>query len=93
MSAFSQAVDVDGVAAYPATPQVIIPFEPVATLCVDEHASSLVDVSFDGVNDAGRLTPGVLAGVSWDRQGTRVWLKQSGGAVGAAVTVRVMAEK
>ena len=57
MSVFQQVVDVSGTAAFPATPQVEIPFEPKSIVIVNNDPTPGDDVflSFDGVEDHAQV--------------------------------------
>ncbi len=83
MSFFSQRVDVFGVAAFPGTPQVTIPFEPKRIQFVNEDTTDDAFVSFDGSTEDLRLVPG--SPVTLEQRGLkRIWLKR--GAVGTTPT-------
>lgn len=92
MAQFSALVNVAGLAAYPPSPQVTVPFTPKAILIVDEHATEPVFVSFDGKEDHGRLTPGVLPAVEWHQRSPFVWLRPSSAGTASPVNVRIMVE-
>jgi hypothetical protein len=92
MATFTQTVDVSGTAAYPASPQVTIPFIPKTITVVCEDSTDDAWVSFDGSTDAAHMVPGTPdQRLVFNQRVTKVWLKR--GAAGAAPTnVQVMAE-
>ena len=91
MSVFQQVVDVSGTAAFPTTPQVVIPFEPKSILIInnDPTAGDDVFVSFDGVEDHTQIFG--ADGVTFLQRVKQVWLRR--GSIGAPPTnVQVVAE-
>lgn len=72
-----------------ATPNITTSlYSPASILVANESSSStdIVLVSFDGVNDDGRLIPGVLPAIVYAKRGTRVWLRlESAGSVSVQV--------
>lgn len=89
MSIHRAEVDVSGTAAYPSTPQVVIPFEPTQIGVVNEDGSDDVYVSFDGVSDHAHVFGG--DGVTVFQRVKQVWLRR--GAAGTPpTTVAVIAE-
>ena len=91
MSVHSEIVDVSGTAAFPATAQIEILFEPRRIVVTNEDASDDAFVSLDGTtNDEVHLT--ASASISFEFQRVRkVWLRR--GVVGTPATnVQVVAE-
>jgi hypothetical protein len=67
-------------------------FEPDSWTFFNESATAtdVVMLSYDGVNDHGKLVPRTpIAALNWSTKRTRVWLRLESGAV--AVNVCVMA--
>lgn len=70
----------------PSTPDVVIPFQPNAAIQIineDSTAANYVEVSFDGVNIAFRLTPGIVAGREWLKNlglKQKIWLQAGAGS-------------
>lgn len=93
MATYSAGVDVLTTdTAFPADPQVTIPFVPKSILVANESTADAVEVSFDGVNPAGRLTAATAtAAIEWAQGVTKVWFRVVG-SPGADVPMRVMAE-
>lgn len=80
MAAYQLRLDLSAVAAYPGTPQVILPFQPhsVAIVIEDDPASATdAAVSFDGSTDHATLIGGrPSASLYWEpARFTRIWLK------------------
>ena len=91
MSVYQQTVNVFGQVGYPADPQVVIPFEPAEISIFNEDAAFADDafISFDGVNDAGRVVGG--SSLNYVQRMRRVWLRR--GVIGAPPTnIQVIAE-
>lgn len=91
MSVHRGLVDVSGTAAYPGTPQVVVPFEPIQIAVVNQGPNSGDDIflSFDGVTDHAQIFGG--DGVTFFQRVKKVWLRR--GAVGTPPTnVQVIAE-
>lgn len=80
MSVYAKIVDVASATAYPATPQVVFPFEADIIAILNESDTSDVYVSLDGINDMGHLPPKNTAMVLEKQHCSKVWLKR--GVVG-----------
>lgn len=80
-------------ASFPAagSPSVAFPFTPKNWVVVNEDttAANYVEVSLDGTNVIARLVPGVLAGLKFDQQITKIWLRAGAGTP----AVQVIAEE
>lgn len=87
MSAQSTVVTLTGISAYPATPQVTVPFKPDAYYIRVESGTPGVYISFDGVNDFLHVVP-LDALVPIQTKAQKVWLKEDGAG---ASTCRVSA--
>ncbi len=82
------AVDVNAVSSFPSTPQINLAFEPDEHMFVNEHASEIVDFSFDGINIHGRLRPGEpTEGLVLPVKYKKIWFKGSGAA--SSIVTRV----
>ncbi len=90
MSIFRAEVDVFGVAAYPSSPQVVIPFEPREIRITNEDSSDDIFFSLNGTDDHGHLLGGA-ATVKVSQRVTKVWLKRGGTGV-TPINVNVVAE-
>ncbi len=89
MSIHQAEVDVFGVASYPATAQVIVPFQPREILIVNMDTSDDVFVSLDGTTDHAHLLGG--DSVKFTQTVKKIFLKR--GAVGTTPTnVQVISE-
>jgi hypothetical protein len=91
MSVFQQIVDVSGTAAFPSTPQVQIPFEPLSIGIINQDPTPSDDIilSFDGKNDHAQVFG--ADGVTFHQRTTKIWLRR--GSVGTPPTnVQVIAE-
>ncbi len=86
MSAFSDIIVVSDL-AFPATPQVVIPFEPKSITIINESTMQQGFVSFDGVNDQGHLLGRAV--IEYEQRVTKVWLRKGGGA---NINIQVLAE-
>lgn len=86
MSVHYQETDASGVAAYPADPQITIPFPPKRTIVLNQDVDGTDDIyfSFDGVNDHGHLLAGKQIELQ-QRGGTKVWIRA--GATDTSPTV------
>jgi hypothetical protein len=92
MSIASTLVNLDSqVGSFPADPQVSVGFVADTISVINEHASSIVHVSFDGVNEAGAINPGVIAGITFSQPVSTVFLYREAGAV-TGVDARVIVE-
>jgi hypothetical protein len=92
MSIASTLVNLDSqVGAFPSDPQISVGFVADTISVINEHASSIVHVSFDGVNEAGAINPAVIAGITFNQPVSRVWLYREAGAV-TGVDARVIVE-
>ena len=63
-------------------------FEPDSWTLFNESAtaSDVVMLSFDGVNDHGKLVPGTpIAALNWETKRPKVWLRLESGAVSVDV--------
>jgi len=87
-----QTANVSGLSAYPASPQVTIPFDPTGVLIVNEHATEVVFISFDGTNNHGKLIPGTMSAVEWKYRGRKVWIKPTSSGTASPVNVSVISE-
>jgi hypothetical protein len=89
MSVHRDLVDLNGVAAFPADPQVEIPFEPIS-IAVMNQSNSDVELSFDGSEVHGTLLDG--NGIEFRQRARKLWLRRT--APGAVSTlVEVIAER
>lgn len=86
MSVYQQSVSVSD-AAFPGTPQVIVPFEPRTITVINESAAAKAFVSMDGVNDQGHLIGSAV--IEYGQRVTKVWLRRDGGA---SPLIQVIAE-
>lgn len=87
MSVHSTIATLTSVSAYPASPQVEVPFLPDALYLKVESGTPGVLVSFDGVNDHLHIVPDDLLVLVRTRC-TKVWLKED---TAGASTFRVSA--
>ncbi len=91
MSVFSQVVNAHGVTTFPATPQVVIPFQAKSIAVVLEDDTDDAFVSFDGENDHGHLVPGTpAAGIMYEQNVTKVWVRAPAGT--DPVNVQIIVE-
>ena len=91
MSVFQQIVDVSGTAAFPASPQVEIPFEPASIGIVNQDPTPGDDIflSFNGVDDHAQVFG--ADGVTFHQRVKKIWLRR--GSTGTPPTnVQVIAE-
>ncbi len=91
MSVFEAIVDVSGQAAFPANPQVVIPFEPRTIAVFNEDAADGDDafVSFDGQTAVGHVIAGFT--IMYEQRVLEVWLRR--GVAGSSPTnIQVIAE-
>jgi hypothetical protein len=92
MSIASSLVNLDAqVGSFPADPQVSVGFVADTISVINEHASSIVHVSFDGINEAGAINPAVIAGITFNQPVSKVWLYREAGAV-TGVDARIIVE-
>lgn len=92
MSNYMVEVDVSAVSAYTAQtlPSVTIPFQPARIAIVNQSPVESVLVSFDGLADHAKLTPGLpTQGLVFLNGATKIWLKRS---AAGATTVQIIAE-
>lgn len=91
MSVFQQIVDVSSTTAFPVTPQVEIPFEPVSIVVVNQDSvpSSDIFLSFNGVDVHGQLFG--ADGITYQQRVRKVWLRR-GSAGSPPTNVQVIAE-
>lgn len=89
MAIYRTTLTLDAVAAYPGTPQVIIPFLPKTIAVINEGPTgALAMVSFDGVNDHAQLTPGTpSAGIVFTQHTMTLWFKRGAAVTGIAVQI------
>lgn len=76
------AARVTAPAAFAAPADITIPFEPKFFTIVNEDtvAANFVEWSYDGVNVAGRLTPGINAFYRSEQRAVRgIWLRRGAG--------------
>jgi hypothetical protein len=91
MTIQQQAVDVSAQAAYVATPDVSLGFEPTSIFIINEHASAQIAVSFDGVTDHVVCTPNTpSAGLRVFQRNKKIWCRRVG--AGASIIIRIIAE-
>ncbi len=84
-----EIVDAGGATTYPVSPQFDCVFD--ATLTALNESSAVVFVSFDGVNDHGRLTPSTAsAGIAYQLPGSKLWFRTAGASPSE---VQVIAEQ
>lgn len=91
MSIHYQSANAFGVAAYPGSPQIVIPFQPVKITIRNEDGTAADDIFFslDGVTDHGHLPGGTAIEIIQRVQ--KIWLRR--GLAGAdPTTVSVTAE-
>jgi hypothetical protein len=80
MSQKSDVITLTGVSAYPASPQIVTPFQPDTYYVRIESGTPGVFISFDGANDALHVLPlDVLVPIPCKAQ--KVWLKEDGAGV------------
>lgn len=92
MSAFEQIVDISGQAGFPATPQVVIPFEPRSLEILNEDITDgdAVFVSFDGKEDMGHILAGMS--IRYQQRITKVWFRIDPATDSAPTNLQVVAE-
>lgn len=78
------SVMVTAPAAFPAAsvPDITLPFSPSSFILEnrDTTAANYVEYSFDGVTVHGRLTPGGLGAIKYEKIRTRkIWLRRGAG--------------
>lgn len=89
MSIFRQVVDVFGQAAYPASPQVTIPFEPREIAFINEDQDDDFFFSLNGADDHGHVFGG--DGTTISQRVTRIWLRRGDAGI-TPTNVAVSAE-
>lgn len=90
MSVHRVVVDVSGVSAYPGSANVTCPFVPKTCAIINESPAVSVLVSFDGVTDHAKLTPGLPSQGLVLRQGAQsLWVKRD---AAGATTVQFIFE-
>ena len=91
MSITTFSVDVTAQATYPATAQIIVPYQTRTLAFFAQNSQRDAFFSFDGVNDAVHVdATNSSAGVSVSQHILRVWARR--GAAGAGNTVQVIVE-
>ncbi len=93
MSVFAQTVDVHGTTAFPATPQVIVPFQARKITVINEDLTDdVVHVSFDGKDVHGILNPLIpdTVKLEYTQNVTKVWLLAPAGA--STTNVQIIVE-
>lgn len=80
-------------AVFAASPDVTVPFDAFHVLVLNEdgNAANFVEVSFDGVNVHGKLIPGTMPLIRFERPGAQVWFRRGAGAPVVRVTASATA--
>jgi len=89
MSVYRAVTDVSATAAFPATPQVVIPIQPIEIAILNESSANDAYASLNGINDHAHLAPG--AGITFKQKCNQVWLRYGSLAAGPT-NVAVIAE-
>lgn len=73
--------------AFATDPTFTVPFQPKSVTIINEDVdpANEIEVSFDGVNVAGKLIPGTVAGYKWNQNSSLVWIRGVGSAVGRII--------
>lgn len=74
-------VDISSTEAYPASPQVEVPFVGRSCSVVSRHPSAIVKVSLDGIVDASVIDSSRVVGMSFGTPTQQIWLCREPGEV------------
>lgn len=87
MSTYALEVDLNAVAAYPATPQIVVPFQPDVLMMRVSDGAIDVHVSLDGTQTFAILKPGDINNLQVECKNKQIWLKEaSAGACKALIS-------
>jgi hypothetical protein len=89
-SIYSTSVTAPAAFAAVSAPDFTVPFEPRSIIVINEDATTAnyVEVSFDGVDVHGRLTPGQVSAMKFAQTVKKVWVRRGAGTP----VVRIVAE-
>jgi hypothetical protein len=81
MSSYALEVDLNTVAAYPTTPQVLVPFQPDMLMFRVSSGAIDVHVSFDGTQTHVILKSTDINNLQIPCKDKKIWLKQASAGV------------
>lgn len=81
MSTHAEEIDLNGVAAYPANPQVVVPFQPDVLMFRVSDGVIDVDISLDGIQTFVIIKSTDINNLLVEIKDKQIWMKQA--SVGA----------